>query len=187
MVIVGDWNKVGGQHTKKSFSDVLRSKWVLGMPEPDFSGEARDFIISTRCVHDEVTLPSPIAAADGTHNAVLVRLTPLASPQGKPEPPEFSTFVENTVNFIRKYQELPVTESTSVIHKALDILTMKALERPSLHDMQELAERWVVLTNKMKETLELKNLKRTATVEAELKTLKRLRTAAEESIQKSFP
>ena len=69
----------------------------------------------------------------------------------------------------------------------MDNLTKKALERPSLHDMQELAERWVVLANKMKETLELKRLKRTATVEAELKTLKRLRTAAEEAIQKSFP
>ena len=69
----------------------------------------------------------------------------------------------------------------------MDILTKKALERPGLHDMQKLAERWVVLTNKMKETLELKHLKRTATVEAELKTLKRLRTAAEEAVQKSCP
>ena len=124
--------------------------------------------------------------------AVFARLTPLASPQGKPEPPEFWTFVENTVHFIRKYQqELPVTESTSVIwkeiHNELDILTKKALERPGLHDMQKLAERWVVLTNKMKEALELNNLKRPATAEAELKALKRLRAAAEEAIQKSCP
>ena len=66
----------------------------------------------------------------------------------------------------------------------MDILTKKALERPGLHDMQKLAERWVVLTHKMKETLELKRLKRTAAVEDEIESLKRLRTEVDEAIQK---
>ena len=107
LVCAGDWNKVGdkrSQNREMAFAKKVAEGWQSGQG-PNISGVKRDFIFSSRCDHEEITLTPPISARDGQHTALLVKLTPLAPTQGNPTPPAGAPYCEPALAQLKLNQE----------------------------------------------------------------------------------
>ena len=76
VVLCGDWN----YFKKTGFGNILRS--MSGVPDAEFCGEHRDFIVSCFASQEEVG-SSGLVAWDDQHAAVAARIHALAPAQGK--------------------------------------------------------------------------------------------------------